>query len=602
VTANPLEESTASRLSRDLVLITLRLPAGESVHHVDGVVGRERKEFRQECIDYTTLDGTPGQLVVAAAPGVAAAAETLAVAGDRGTEGVLAFTELQTLMRRELAGLERRTRTALLAFVTAACARAAVMSSAPLERSLALLRDGLRERLPALEVAAERPVGLVVDQLLASDETGFLFRGWLHDPDDTVVRVTAVAPTGARMELTGRMWRHPRPDVDAFYRGAFADATAKTGFTVHVELPAPCRIPDGWIVELETATGNAFEKAAPSVIADPASVRDALLALLSETPRHHESLMRDHLHPAFGRVQRRITEAVEVESIAAHGTPPEDPEISIVVPLHGRIDLLELQLAEFANDSEIARSDLVYVLDSPELEPALRDMAAQLFPIYRLPFRVAFLSRPGGYAAANNAAVALARGRLLVLLNSDVFPSRPGWLERMAAFHDETPDIGALGPKLLFEDDSLQHAGIRFDRGPASTVWENAHYFKGLHRTLPAANVTRPVPAVTGACLMIGRELYERFGGLSGEYVRGDYEDSDLCLRLLEAGFVNWYLPEVELYHLEGQSYDRGVRALTFRYNTWLHTHKWRRQIEAIAVDERYEAAPLAEGTGRSGS
>jgi len=67
---------------------------------------------------------------------------------------------------------------------------------------------------------------------------------------------------------------------------------------------------------------------------------------------------------------------------------------------------------------------------------------------------------------------------------------------------------------------------------------------------------------------------------LPGIYVHGDYEDSDLCLRLIEAGYENWYLPEVELYHLEGQSYLSSERWLTSRYNAWLHTQLWNDQIE----------------------
>ena len=80
---------------------------------------------------------------------------------------------------------------------------------------------------------------------------------------------------------------------------------------------------------------------------------------------------------------------------------------------------------------------------------------------------------------------ALARGRLLLLLNSDVLPDRPGWLEQMVSFYDAQPDIGALGPKLLFEDDSIQHAGVYFEREADSGLWGNLHYFKGLHRDFP---------------------------------------------------------------------------------------------------------------------
>ena len=78
-------------------------------------------------------------------------------------------------------------------------------------------------------------------------------------------------------------------------------------------------------------------------------------------------------------------------------------------------------------------------------------------------------------------------------------------------------------------------------RPPGSSVWHDAHYFKCLHRSFPAANVSRPVPGLSGACLMVSRELYEQLGGLRGIYVRGDYEDFDLCLRLAEAGRQNWY-------------------------------------------------------------
>jgi len=280
-----------------------------------------------------------------------------------------------------------------------------------------------------------------------------------------------------------------------------------------------------------------------------------------------------------------------VESVVQYGTPVESPDVSIIVPLYQRIDFLEQQLAQFVHDPEIFEAELIYVLDSPELADALRDAAAQLFPLYRMPFKIVTLKQNAGFSAVNNVGASLARGRLLLLLNSDVLPDKPGWLGRMIEFYDSTPGIGALGPKLLFEDDSLQHAGVYFFPLADSSLWENMHYFKGLHRRLPVANVPRPVPAVTGACLMIDSDLYQRFGGLRSIYVQGDYEDSDLCLQLVEAGYENWYLPDAELYHLEGQSQAVSSRQLHNRYNIWLHTRLWRERIgEAM---DRY-ASPTA--------
>jgi GT2 family glycosyltransferase len=252
------------------------------------------------------------------------------------------------------------------------------------------------------------------------------------------------------------------------------------------------------------------------------------------------------------------------------------------VPLYKRIDFLEHQLAQFALDPNIAHCDLIYVLDSPELSRDLISFAAALVDLYRVPFRVATLVQSVGYAGANTAGAALARGRLLLLLNSDVLPEKPGWITAMASFYDSMPGIGALGPKLLYEDDSIQHAGLFFRRPANSTFWENDHYFKGLYRDAAPACITRVVPGVTGACMLIDRALFDAIGGFSASFVRGDYEDSDLCLRLIEAGRENWYLADVALYHLEGQSYEPGLRLLAARYNAWLHTHLWGERIPQL--------------------
>jgi O-antigen biosynthesis protein len=202
-------------------------------------------------------------------------------------------------------------------------------------------------------------------------------------------------------------------------------------------------------------------------------------------------------------------------------------------------------------------------------------MAEGLFRLYRLPFKVIILSENAGFSIANNVAASHARGRLLLLLNSDVLPAEAGWLLKLTEFYHALERPGALGPKLIYEDNSLQHAGLYFERAAGSGVWMNEHYYKGLHSDLPAANVARAVPAVTGACLMIDAELYAEVGGLSGVYIQGDYEDSDLCLRLSEAGRENWYFPGVALYHLEGQSYPTPARQVNYEYNRWLFNEIW---------------------------
>jgi GT2 family glycosyltransferase len=319
-------------------------------------------------------------------------------------------------------------------------------------------------------------------------------------------------------------------------------------------------------------------------VADVASARERILLGTPADALPDESLMSRHVFPAIDRLQERAREHVEVGDVIDYGEVNPSPSVSIIIPLYKRIDLVEHQLLHFDRDPEMRAEELIYVLDSPELKREFADRARQLAKLYRVPFRVVTMARNVGFGVATNVGASVAQGRLLLLLNSDVLPVAPGWLGKMREFYDSTPDIAALGAKLLYEDDSLQHAGLYFqkvDQGPTAGSWANMHYFKGLHKDLPAAVMARAVPAVTAACLLVDRELYFRVGGLPDVYVQGDYEDSELCLRLLEEGRENWYLPAAELYHLEGASYEEAERGITGSYNRWLQTKRCGRAIEA---------------------
>jgi GT2 family glycosyltransferase len=495
-----------------------------------------------------------------------------------------AEVDLQTVLRRELAPLEGEIRTRLSTFLAEATASWRALSSIKLSKSLHVLREGMRERLPVSTVLRDLPRGLTVDSIWSVDDSSFYLSGWMYDEEAEISRLTAVAPEGARAELLPLLVRYPRPDVADFYQTRDVSEGEALGFLCFFDLGIPSYLTEGWVLELEDAEGAIMEITGPPVVTDPKVVREGILnELVRDRLRTMEAeLISSHIHPAISRLQRRLQDSVKVETVTQYGEPPEQPEVSVIVPLYGRTDFVEQQLAEFTEDPEIRAADLVYVLDSPELEDPLLNVLPELFEIYRVPFRLAVLERNVGFAGANNAGVSLARGKRLLLLNSDVLPDRPGWLRIMQDFYSSKRKIGALGAKLLYEDGSLQHAGLSFRRPPGSPVWENVHFFKGLHRTLPEANVPRRVPAVTAACMMIDRKLYERFGGLQGMYVQGDYEDSDLCLRLMDEGYEHWYLPEVELYHLEGQSYSSVARQVNGRYNRWLHTKLWNSHIELL--------------------
>jgi GT2 family glycosyltransferase len=491
--------------------------------------------------------------------------------------------ELKRLVREDLAPHDAEAREAVLEKLAASTALEG-SSSYELSTTLYGIREVLRERLPRCEVSEEQPAGLAVGEILAVNESTFWINGWFHDQDG-LGEVTLVSPEGARIELSGTAFRYARPDVVQFYSGLGGEAARDHGFIACVDLPAPSRLSSGWIAELRTSDGLELEIDCPVVGRDPLAVRSTILGELGQHGTVGGTLAADHGRSALTQLQERVVGEAGVASVDVYGKPPRSPAISIVIPLYKRLDFIEHQMLHFSRDPELAEVDLVYVLDSTEQQDDLARHARELFGLYGLPFRVVNLTSGAGYAGANKLGVEVAEGERLLLLNSDVIPDRPGWLGSMAEFYDATEGIGALGPKLLYEDDTLQHAGMYFRRQSGSDVWENAHCFKGLHRTFPAANVARPMPAVTGACMMIDRRAYEEVGGLPLHYVQGDYEDSELCLRLSEAGLENWYLPAVELYHLEGQSYLPGVRRIPSEYNMWLHASIWGDRIEKM-MDE----------------
>ena len=495
-----------------------------------------------------------------------------------------AATDVRTLARSRLAILDPETREALLALLAYGCAGALRGEGRiSLARRLFQLREALRERLPCCVVSREEPQGMHVDSILAVDERSFWVKGWVRDGDAATTALRLVSPEGARVAAVPGEFRFARPDVEAFYAG-LAEPGERSGFISFVDLPAPNILDSGWVAELENTLGTGVEVTLPTAIRDSTTVRDSILSDLTLDRIIGGDLTVEQAFPALSRLQERLSREVAIDTVVQHGSAPAQPRATVVVPLYGRIDFLEHQLAHFVHDPELRETDLVYVLDSPELGDHLTELASQMHALYRVPFRVVSLTRNGGFSLANNLGASVARGKRLVFLNSDVLPDRPGWLSRMLDFYDRTPRIGALGAKLLYEDGSLQHAGMYYEQTAGSDLWENAHFFKGLHRDLPAANVARPVPAVTAACLMIDRALFEELGGLRGMYIQGDYEDSDLCLRLLESGRENWYLPEAELFHLEGQSYPSELRKLTRRYNTWLQTHLWNGGLEVAST------------------
>jgi GT2 family glycosyltransferase len=400
---------------------------------------------------------------------------------------------------------------------------------------------------------------------------GMLLGGWYRDPGGLVNGLDLLDATGTRIRVDDH-WHRFRGKVA--YNGATKPAT---GFAALLPLPKQRSLVLQPRLLLRLSSGRDVHLV-PRV--QPATSAERRAAALRLVPPQHLSnkILETCLSPALSALQDEANEEIGEPSIVHIGPPLKRPKASIVVPVYRVLDFLKVQMATFAADPDVAsQSELIYVLDSPEQADAVEHLLRGLNILYAMPLTLLVMERNAGFSGASNAGAAIARAPVLVFFNSDVVPVAEGWLRTLRRRVEGNRPAAVCGPKLLFGDGSIQHAGMYFARNAAGR-WLNHHFHKGMPRRLPQAEVERPVPAVTGACLVIRRKVFEAVGGFGRDYVIGDYEDSDLCLKVRESGHEIVYVPQAELYHLERQSvresadYMRGVAA---QYNAWLHEQRW---------------------------
>jgi O-antigen biosynthesis protein len=427
-----------------------------------------------------------------------------------------------------------------------------------------------------------------VERVLRVGNAGLVVAGWLlHDDSDWIRDVAAVSLFGHRVDLDTPLPAVARPDIAEARGGQIASRNRDCGFVAFAAVSNLASDDRAWFLEFVTEAG--VVKRIPFVCPaapEPLHGIRASLAFAQQTVRDLPELFERVISPSADWFWARTREDNPHPTELVYGNPPTRAAISIIVPLYGRIDLMRYQIACFSNDPEFAASaarlQLIYVLDDPTAADEARLLSRHLYELYGLPFRMTMLQRNLGYSAANNAGAAAATGSLLLFLNSDVLPIRPGWVGELADTYRALDRCAVLGCRLLFEDGSMQHAGMTFRASALlSGCWENDHPGKGLPVTFDPHRGPAAVPAVTGACLLVDRDLFRELGGMSEDYVIADFEDSDFCLRAQEQGWRVYYTPKTELFHLERQSMqliaegEAGWRQSVTLYNMWKHSRRW---------------------------
>lgn len=255
---------------------------------------------------------------------------------------------------------------------------------------------------------------------------------------------------------------------------------------------------------------------------------------------------------------------------------PRRPLVSILIPTRDQQPVLARCL------ESIRRSTYddyeILVVENGSGDPATFAYYRQLggWP------RVRLLTHPGpfNYSAVNNHAARAARGEVLLLLNNDTEVLTADWLERLLE-HALRPEVGAVGAKLYYPDGTIQHAGVILGIGGVA-----GHSHRFLPRQAPGHGArvwtTQNLSAVTGACLMLRKQLYDDLGGMDERYALA-YNDVDLCLRLRRRGYAILWTPHAELVHHESKtrgSDDTPEKKIRFAREIRTFLADWWREVQ----------------------
>ena len=298
------------------------------------------------------------------------------------------------------------------------------------------------------------------------------------------------------------------------------------------------------VTELTTRIGHipkalySWSQAPTSVASDP----DA-------KPYAHEAGRRA-LQDAMAR------RGIEGEVIDGYGAPYRyrvrrsiigHPTVSIIIPTRDNYQQLSRCIASIEHGTDYRNFEII-IVDNESTDARTVEFHTNS------PYRVVRSAGPFNFARMNNEAAAAARGEHLLFLNDDTEAIAAGWLESMLE-HSQRREVGAVGARLLFPNGTLQHAGVVLGiRGNAG------HPFRGFPGDHPGyydfARVIRNFSAVTAACLMTRKAVFEEVNGFDDRLFDVSYNDVDLCLRLRSRGYLVVYTPYAVLYH--HQSAARG--------------------------------------------
>ena len=231
-----------------------------------------------------------------------------------------------------------------------------------------------------------------------------------------------------------------------------------------------------------------------------------------------------------------------------------EPLVSIVIPFKDYPELLKMSIESVLNRSTYQNFEIIAISNSSKEKATFKEMQR----LEKLDSRVKFYeyNEPFNYSAINNYAVNnFARGEQIVLMNNDIEIISPHWIEELL-MHSQRDEVGVVGAKLYYPDDTIQHAGVILGLGEVAGH-SHKYFSRDTNGYFCRLKIIQNFSANTAALFMLKRSIYEELEGLNEVDLTIAFNDVDFCLRVQERGYKNIFTPYCEAYHHE--SISRGA-------------------------------------------
>jgi GT2 family glycosyltransferase/glycosyltransferase involved in cell wall biosynthesis len=445
---------------------------------------------------------------------------------------------------------------------------------------------------PALTAAMDAPLSHIALErigavdVMSSDE----ITGWAWDPDQPDETLVVEVHDGDRL-IASMPANLPRPDLEivGIGHGRYGFRFVRIGRL----LPHACHrlrvclARDGiellgspaWVTNIgglfdEHAARmvEALATAAVETASDSGKVTAFLAVFVDAAMRIAERkspLPLMHGDAAPGTMLHQLRQRYPALSLPA----TENPRVSVIIPAHDKFELTYACVKSIAENLPETAFEIILIDDCSADETALaRLLLPPAMQVHRM-------TGNDGFIASCNRGAELARGEFLFFLNNDTIV-RPGWLDALVQTLDRDARIGIAGARLLFPDGRVQDAG-----GIVWRLGDAWNYGRGSDATDPRFTFMRDADYVSGAALLIRRDLFRSLGGFDAHFSPAYYEDTDLAFRVRAKGFRVVVQPDSQIVHIEGASSGTdpngpGVK----RYQTTNHAKFYRRWQHVLAA------------------